>query len=141
VNGTLRRVHRLAIPVLVIAGPTALALAIAVRSPIPSMALPPSIAPAKASDADDGGENGPGFGIRHTSAGLVVALARPLSVPDPLVYWTPKPPEGTALPDGAVLLGPLSADAIQVLPSPPEGGTIVLYSLGHAEVVAAVSAP
>jgi hypothetical protein len=72
---------------------------------------------------------------------------RPLVAPDVLVYWTP---------DAAVDLGSLPADAHLVarlggtavhrftLPAhdvPAPAGALVLYSLGHQEVVAAAVLP
>ena len=59
----------------------------------------------------------------------------PLRAPDPLLYWSASPAQG-ALPSDARLLGPLSAAPVQRFPLPAERGQLIVYSLGHAEIVA-----
>lgn len=80
--------------------------------------------------------------VNETSTGarlLTVSPVTAVRTPDTLVYWLsgPSPNESQAadsLPPDAVLLGPLR-DAAYPLPDDAADGRIVLYSLGHQEVV------
>lgn len=77
---------------------------------------------------------------------------RPLIKPDVLVYWTPERFSGATLPQDAHLLGRIGGTSVRrfVLPdhgplqgaaAPNHAGSLVLYSLGHQEVVTVAVLP
>ena len=63
--------------------------------------------------------------------------------PDLLAYWSASEPVGEGVPATAVLLGAVGARRPLRLALPPDavGGWIVVYSLAHAERVAAAALP
>lgn len=80
---------------------------------------------------------------------LEIRPHRPLDRPELLVYWLPGAFDGARLPDDARLLGRLTGSHAQRFALPPEvatadasgvdddeTGTLVLFSLGHGEIVA-----
>lgn len=81
--------------------------------------------------------------IRRADDGtLAVALEswREPAPPDALVYWSASEPGDGELPDDARLLGPLgNGPRALSLEHAPEGGWLVLFSLGHGEVVASLA--
>jgi len=81
--------------------------------------------------------------LRRTSdATLVVALEswREPAPPDTLLYWSASAPHDGELPDGARLVGALgSAPRELALEDVPEGGWLVLFSLGRGEVVTSLA--
>ena len=143
----LRRRHRLMTAALLVALPMLLVLALGARTPVPTVA---SLPVALAAGPDPRGadvETRDVFGdldvtVRSwwTAAGTVIAItpAEPLARPGVLVYWTASPAVDR-LPDDAVLLGAL-ADRGRTYAVPnavaSRDGYLVLYSLGHQEVVA-----
>lgn len=84
--------------------------------------------------------------VRGTIAGLQLELEplEPLRLPSVLVYWTDSPTTPSVADLAAArLLGPLSDTRTQVFPLPNavSGGHLVLYSLGHQEIVATAEFP
>ncbi len=70
-----------------------------------------------------------------------LTVVAPLYRPTPLLYWAPAAPAlGDPLPDGAVLLGPLSNDPRpQRFRLPDSTGALTLFSLAHGEVFASLA--
>lgn len=71
---------------------------------------------------------------------------RPLRQPDVLVYWAPGGAPSAALPADAHLLGRLGSPVVHRFRLPThaaqaDAGELVLYSLGHQEVVATATLP
>lgn len=66
-------------------------------------------------------------------------------IPDLLAYWSTAPGDGNELPPGATFLGALRGSRDQVFPLPAPGVTqgvhVILFSLAHGEIVAAVPLP
>ena len=74
---------------------------------------------------------------------LEIALHANIEAPDMLLYWSASDVEsGGQLPSNAYLLGSLQAASRQQVPLPSaareKDGRLILYSLGHQEVVASV---
>lgn len=148
----LRRRHRLRTAALLVAVPVLLALALAARPSPPRVeARPAALAPGPDPRGGDV-ETLPVFGefdvtvhAWQTADGPVIGITpgEPLARPAVLVYWTPAPP-GDGLPDDALLLGAV-ADRGRTYAVPPAAagrdGHLVLYSLGHQEVVASGELP
>lgn len=61
---------------------------------------------------------------------------RPLDRPELLLYWIPGAFTGDELPDDARLLGRVTGTHAQRFASPANGGSLVVYSLGHGAIVA-----
>lgn len=148
----LRRRHRVMVTFLLIAVPVGLVLALSARPTLPIMEeLPGALAGgpnARGADVegyDVFGEIGVAARGYQTASGAVLELepAEPLARPDVLVYWSAEA-AGDRLPDGALLLGVLSDRArTYAVPAAAAGreGFLVLYSLGHQEVVASGAVP
>jgi hypothetical protein len=76
---------------------------------------------------------------------LVMARAiRPLSVPDPVLYWVPDAPaDSSRLPDDAIYLGPAGPqlqDPVSIRVLPTTGG-LALWSNGYRRVVGFAQLP
>ena len=69
---------------------------------------------------------------KSTSDSLTVQVLRPLPIPDPLLFCTLETNVASSLPENAVLLGPVRDGAVL---RPCKKAQLVLYSLGHREVV------
>ena len=64
-------------------------------------------------------------------------MREPLRRPDVLLYWTAHEPHG-GLGEGARLLGSVRGDGVERFGQVPDDpGFLVLYSLGHDELIAA----
>lgn len=122
-----RRAHRALFGGLALLVPGVLAAALAVRPPRAGG----EGEPAAAADV-------PARGVRaRLEAGaLRVALGRDWNEPDVLAYACAAAPADEALPRDARLLGALAPDAR--LPWPADARWLVLYSLAHQRVVAAL---
>ncbi len=148
----LRRRHRVMVTLLLIAVPVGLVLALAARPPVPvveglpaALAAGPGFGGGDVESYDVFGELGVAVRSYHAADGAVLELtpAEPLARPDVLVYWSGET-ASDRLPDGAVLLGALSDRArTYSVPAAAAGraGHLVLYSLGHQEVVASGAVP
>ena len=141
----LRSRHRLMfLGLAVIVGPL-LALALTGRPQVPSQQLPQDLttSPPTGAPLATASIEGMRAHLAVHSDQWVLELGESLRNPDVLAYWSPESPTGMALPDQAFLLGPVS-DSRSNIYSPPTGagsdsGFLVLYSLGHQEVVATAS--
>lgn len=78
-----------------------------------------------------------------TDGTLEIEPLRPLDRPELLIYWLSDPLVGETLPDSAQLLGRLAGTATRRFRLPPSSsaspgdpGILVVYSLGHQQVVA-----
>lgn len=108
--------------------------------------LPVGLVAPPAAAAGEGVElpTSPPLMLRPAAAGTLVAeAASPLEGADLLLYWAPVE-AGAALAD-AYLLGPVRGGERQLFALPEEStgraGSVVLYSLGHGEVVATTPWP
>jgi hypothetical protein len=151
----LRRRHRLWTGALALLVPAGFALAIARRPPRPEL---PAI-PAALLDAAPAGLDA--LFAADVSVARVRMTARvlrgqgrlwleldpdgDLRQPDVLVYWSPAAETQGRLPADSHLLGRLAGARARRLPLPaaavPGSGQIVLYSLGHQELVGALPLP
>lgn len=152
-NRAQRIAHRRTFVALLAVVPLGFAAALAGRSPLPSSAALPDDPASARAPADfvwvgawmaSGLSLSLGFG-QAGERRLVELMdwGEPAS-PDVLLYWCAHEPQGGALPLDAVLLGSLGApeNAPRRLDLPPDagrGGWLALYSLGHAEVLGALS--
>ena len=148
----LRRRHRF---LLIGLAPIALGVlvsALAARAPTPRVAALPVVAAVAEGGAVlwEREDLFPSWPARVTGrAGRVIELKalRPLIRPDVLVYWTPTAKAGLAtLPEDAHLVGRIDGTTVQRFPLPAHGrpvpdGALVLYSLGHQEVVTSALLP
>lgn len=78
--------------------------------------------------------DGLSFAVVRDGAELVVAVRGELA-PAVLAYWTTTAGPLDALPEDAMLLGPVTA-AARRFPAPDGQGQVVLYSIGHGAVLA-----
>lgn len=147
----LRVRHRRVVLTLAIVTPLLFAAGLATRRPIPLStdgATPPEADRHRDAEIVDRDESawgdlpiltdwlgGPGAAVR-------LEVTEPLRQPDLLLYWDPEP-AGDRLSDSALLLGPVGGRrrASWDVPAPVEGGRLVLYSLGHGEIVASAAPP
>ena len=157
----LRRRHRLMTMALAIAVPVLYVVALAARPDEPvTPQLPAALAPAPAGEVDnDFGElfSDPPIVVRSRTDGsrqrragvppkwwLELEPRAPLARPEVLVYWS-KSPATDRLPEDAWLIGGLAGDRVRAFELPLEAmglaGYLVLYSLGHQEVVASAELP
>ncbi len=77
-----------------------------------------------------------------SGTGVWVRATKPLSAPDPLLYWTATTPaDSSSLPAAAVYLGSLSGQfqAPVRIDSLPRGGSLAIWSNGYRRIIA--SAP
>ncbi len=149
----LRRRHRLMATTLLVAVPVLYVLALLARPAEPVMeTLPAGFANAVGegqvlfAEDDLFVEHRIAVRLRSDSRGPVLELEpmEPLALPDVLVYWSPSRQASPGLPGDAYLVGALAAGAsFSELPPAAArgGGRVVLYSLGHKQVVAAAELP
>ena len=148
----LRRRHRWLTASLALVVPVLYVVALAARPGEPVVEeLPAPLAEAAGGQVEqDLGElfGDPAVAGRSRSDGydwwLELTPAEPIAQPEVLVYWSRSEVEG-GLPEEAYLLGGLAGDRTRTWRLPHEilglSGTLVLYSLGHQEVVASASLP
>lgn len=130
-----------------------LAAAVANRRPVPLVGAWPSFlmdAPTAPSEIlwsrEDLFDGWPARVTAHVDGSIDVKPLRPLDRPDLLLYWTTGAIAGAALPGDAHLLGRITETTVHRfrLPEhPPEHkqGSLVVYSLGHQEIVATAILP
>jgi hypothetical protein len=124
----LRVLHRFIFVVLALALPALLVASLRARRHTLPVTTP------KVSTVDTSGFRlleKTGLSVRISSGSIDVIPVRPLSVPDPLLYWSRQDSMG----EGATLLGPLEGMSLRRYPI-PESGYLIVYSLGRREVVA-----
>jgi hypothetical protein len=109
--------------------PALLAAGVALRPPLP----PAEEIPRRILLALPGGV--------HIEADPRELWAGAIDTPDPLVYWSPAPAGGAALPAGAVLLGSLATARRSALRLPASGGTLTLYSQATRSALADAPTP
>lgn len=149
----LRRRHRVTVSVLAVVLPVLFVAGLLTRRPPAVMeTLPGALRPDSGTSsillAEEPGLWGDAaittrlYADGTPAARLAVAL-RPdayLKAPDILVYWHPTRPTDDAVPDGAYLLGTLAGTHAQrfILPDTAlrADGHLMLYSLGHRQVIA-----
>ncbi len=143
----LRRRHRLWFPILAVVVPILYVLALAARPRPPIAELPAALAGSVDGELvreteDLFGDHPVTTRVRRGDGGWQVEL-EPAAVivrPEVLVYWSASA-AGESLPAEAFLLGSLAGVRARVfdLPTAALGrdGWLVLYSLGHQEVVGA----
>ncbi len=150
----LRRRHRWLTGLLAVVVPVVFALALASRPAVPvSESLPEALAPATQAS---GGVVGSDLAFealpmtaRVTRDGanfrIQVVPTEALAKPEVLAYWTPAGSALDRLPTDAWLLGAVGGLRPQAftVPEAVQGreGQLVLYSLGHQEVLGAVALP
>lgn len=157
----LRKRHRQLTLALALLVPPAVVLALRARVAQPISPLPASLATIEPSrDPGDRwlvplGDGELQVSLRFVAGGAVDdpsnrgEVAQPAielagtsraGTPEILVYWTSNDPRGDALPEDAILLGPLPFGSRARLPLPraaaKSSGFLVLYSLSHGNVVA-----
>ncbi len=150
----LRKRHRRTVSALAVLVPALYVLALAARPDPPVVdALPPALAdPTPGEVLSDYGALFTGQAIaarlRGDGAARWVELEprEPVARPEVLVYWAPGSEGGyDRLGDGAVLLGALAGARPRAYPLPDAAlgrdGRLVLYSLGHQEVVDSAPLP
>ena len=140
----LRNRHRATFAALAVALPIGLVAAIASRETRPvQSALPAALAAPQSEwpNARALGRLWPELDVDARQLGNMIELApgRDFRFPDVLVYFATEAASGEDLPEGAVLLGKLSAggDAPQrfFLSSQHLSGHLILFSLGHYTVI------
>lgn len=148
----LRRRHRLTVASLAVALPVLYVVALAARPDEPVVdQLPPALAEAAAGEVDqDFGElvTDPAVAVRSRTDGaqwwVELDPGAPIALPEVLVYWTPST-VADRLPEDAFLIGSLAGARARAHGMPRDAlgrdGTLVLYSLGHQEVVASAPLP
>lgn len=151
----LRRRHRWLTAALLVAVPVLYVAALAVRPGEPVMAgLPEVLAAGPPAGAEVVEELGEPFTdppiavrVRRGAARWWVELEprEPVARPEILVYWTPAGSAAGQLSPDAFLLGALADARARAFALPPaalgRAGRLVLYSLGHQEVVDAAELP
>ena len=144
----LRKLHRRGLPILAVGSFALIGAALAVRTDMPAQSLESSDGGNAAGLELDGiwGELSIETRAWNPSSRRRLVSLRPrvdLRSPDVLVYWTEPPTKLDKRPADAVLLGKLSGveQRTFVLPeaSGNSMGALYLYSLAHAEVLAAAS--
>ena len=149
----LRRRHRWMTASLAAVLPVLSVAALAARPDEPlAERLPSSLAAPAAGEVEaDLGEllADPAVAVRARTDGAAWRLeldpARPIALPEVLVYWSASPSAGGGLPEDAYLLGGLAGDRARSFALPADAlgraGALVLYSLGHQQVVASTRLP
>ena len=144
----LRRRHRAATIALAVLMPPALAVALIERSEVPPSAVPVALLADTTSGSprwsrDDLFAAVPirarGFAGERGALVELQPLRDPL-LPDLLVYWSAGG-AGDALPEGAQLLGRLAGVEARRFALPAAGGSLHLFSLGHARLVDSAALP
>lgn len=133
----LRRRHRLVFGALTLGLPALLAAALLKRPPVPLDALAVDAAAPAPSTDQRGRElrwDEAGLTVKVSSGSVALTTIAPTRVPDPLLYWSAEPAT-SSLPTDARLLGPLSSAERQTFALPGPAGQLILYSLGHGEVL------
>ncbi len=149
---SLRRRHRLMTATLALAVPVLYVVALAARPDEPVAELPAALAEPPAGEVDkDLGElfTDPRVVVRSRSDGsdwwIELDPARPIARPEVLVYWSRSSATAGRLPADAYLLGSLAGDRARAFTVPAgalgRAGSLVLYSLGAQEVIAATRLP
>ena len=131
----LRSRHRLMTATLALLAPLGVAAGLAARPTWPGSVPRP---------APEGLVMTPGLGwelgMGWEAGALLLAPPRKARAPRVLVYASNAPTPAAlpaALPEDALLLGPLTGGRVTRLEAPAEeAGSLILYSLGHGEVVA-----
>lgn len=132
-----------------------LAAGIAGRRPVPLLGAWPSFLadpPAAAREIlwsrEDLFDGWPARVTARVDGSIDVKPLRPIDRPDLLLYWAAGAVSGTALPGDAHLLGRITGTTVQRIRLPdrlPDGpaeyGSLVVYSLGHQEIVATAILP
>lgn len=148
----LRRRHRLMFTALALGVTPLLAASLLWRSQPVSQTFPvtagPSDPPRLIVNLGADSQGFPGQLDIH-GKGVVLRLHEPLRKPDVLAYWSAQgAAAGRALPGDVHLLGSVSAQRDNYLPLPlwpassrVDEGFLILYSLGHHEVVASAAVP
>ncbi len=147
----LRRRHRLMTASLAVVVPVLYVVALTARPDEPVAQLPAALASPPAGELDnDFGElfTDPQIVVRSRSDGttwwLELEPRRPIARPEVLAYWSRSAATGR-LPEDAYLIGSLTGDRTRAFELPREAlgraGTLVLYSLGHQEIVASTRLP
>lgn len=133
----LRRRHRLVFGALTLGLPALLAAALLKRPPVPLDTLAVGAA-APAPSTDQGGRelrwDAAGLTVMVSSGSVALRTVAPTRAPDPLLYWS-RQAATSGLPTDARLLGPLSSAERQTFALPEPAGQLILYSLGHGEVL------
>lgn len=155
----LRRRHRRAAGLLAIAVPAGIAAALAARPapPMPAVlgiAALDAVPPARGRMLWEGRTGDAALGIRAqigTASGsatpttLDVAVRSDVGQPETLAYWSARDVNGGALPEDAILLGPVDTQRTQRLVLPAAArttpGVLVLYRIAQGEVVAQLPLP
>ena len=122
----LRRRHRVMTVLLAVAVPAVLVAALGSRRAVPASRLPATLAAGPTTSTAT---------VRSHDGSVEIALPATVA-PGLLAYWTSQDVSGR-LPDDAVLLGPVGGSRLRTFPLPhdADSGRIVIYSLGHQEVV------
>lgn len=144
----LRRRHLGMTWALAVLAPSLFIAGLVLRAPIPTVdVLPGGSVDGSSSEFTWRGDLWTGArlrtGIARDEAGMILAL-EPLEEvgrPDSLLYYASEPflEVGTELPDGVILLGPLSGSRTVLRKPVIEGeksiGTLILYNLAEQEVI------
>lgn len=147
-----RRAHRVLVLVLAPISLVLLVASVMGRRPEPVVgALPGLLSPESQETGeplwsrDDVFPSWPARVLGYRTGAIELKPLRPLDRPDVLLYWTPGSSSEGRLPEDAHLIGRIGSTRRQrfQLPNhdtaagaPPGGGTLIVYSLGHQEVVA-----
>ncbi len=158
----LRRRHRLMTASLAVVVPVLYVVALTARPEETTAVLPLALSEGSTADSGKAGGANPGdldndFGELFTDPRVVVRSRsdgttwwleleprQPITRPEVLVYWSRSAATGR-LPEDAYLIGSLAGDRARAFELPQEAlgraGTLVLYSLGHQEIVASTRLP
>jgi hypothetical protein len=139
----LRALHRHAFIVLAALLPTILVAALIARHQIPTVrpaifSIPQDAIPLKQASAtwNKNGFNTEFYSEPKNPSGVLAVLKarRDLEEPDLLLYWSQADANSPDL-NAARLLGSFVAGRSYSLPAGTDGGTLVLYSLAHREII------
>ncbi len=154
----LRRRHRWMTGGLAIALPVLYVVALSARPDEPiTLELPSTLAEAGTAGGQSPGQldndlgelfTDPPIAVKSRSDGaswwVELEPRTAVALPEVLVYWSRSSATGR-LPDDAYLIGGMAGDRTRVFELPADAlghaGTLVLYSLGHQEVVASTRLP
>jgi hypothetical protein len=138
----LRRRHRVVFLALVVVVPVGLAVGLAARTPVPTMASDdPALAGLPGAPAAEAASADGLLAARRLEDGgtrIVLSGLGALSAPDVLVYLV-QDASALRLPPDARLLGALRGVGRQAFDVGPgglgDGSHVLLYSLGHQEII------
>lgn len=152
---SLRQRHRSIWIVLLVLLPAGFVAGIAMRRDVATAPPPESLSAEPPGDWRSAGtleQFWPELGVNahlfdvsstaDTPPGRGIALSGPsaLGIADPLLYWSATAPSGAALPADAHLLGSITMPVSPRFPLPSQAtdtaGNLIVYSMGHQEVVA-----